>query len=421
MCGKTIFLIVLVYAISAFPQTDRDSLMLDSLKRRVEKLETRTAGQDKEQQGDEMQKLRRAAQNYSGKTESESDEAAGTQFREGSRSLQALNPEISVTGDLLTRGFRETPEIAEEARSGFLMRVLGVHIQSNLDPFSMAKASLEWSAEGVGLAEAYLTWTNPLPRLTLTAGKFRQQFGIINRWHEHALDQVDFPLPIVLYMGEEGLAQSGVSINYLSPLPIADASELTVQITNAANELLFSGEDFDFPSLLFHWKNYYDLSRSTYLEWGLSGLAGPNDGLGFTFSRERSWTTLAGADLSVSWQPAGREKYRGIIWRSELFRLNRQQYELPEVTAWGGYTYLDFRLSRRFMAGIRGDIAQIPELENEDTFLWQISPCLTFWQSEFVYLRLQYNHLRGYHLSEKGGLLMLQIDWAMGPHKHERY
>ena len=67
------------------------------------------------------------------------------------------------------------------------------------------------------MAEAYVTWVNLFKRLNLTAGKFRQQFGVINRWHEHALDQTFFPLPIEMFMGEEGLNQIGISMNWLMP------------------------------------------------------------------------------------------------------------------------------------------------------------------------------------------------------------
>ena len=59
----------------------------------------------------------------------------------------------------------------------------------------------------------------------------------------------------------------------------------------------------------------------------------------------------------------------------------------------------------------------------------KLIPYLTVWQSEFVYLRLEYQH--GEHIpyqTPDGGLgrrtdnrVLLQIDFAAGPHKHEKY
>ena len=51
---------------------------------------------------------------------------------------------------------------------------------------------------------------------------------------------------------------------------------------------------------------------------------------------------------------------------------------------------------------------------------WQISPTITWWQSEFVYLRLEGQH---HHDRTNGNedRLLLQVVFAMGPHKHETY
>lgn len=417
----SIFAVLLLLITFSSAQDSAVRTRLDSLQEKLEILNEKVEKLQSESQQNEIEKLREAAQKRAQSPESAQGEVKQKTFREGSRSLQALNPEISVTGDMLTRYLSDPPHSTEDARTGFRFRVLGLHIQSNLDPFSMAKVALEFSPEEIGVGEAYMTWINPFSRVNLTAGKFRQQFGIINRWHEHALDQVAFPLPIELYLGEEGLVQTGVSLSWLLPRLTASANELTLQITNSSNEHLFGGREYSPPATLFHFKNYYDLSRDTYLEWGISGIAGTNDNLGFTFARAHRWTYLGGLDLTISWSPVKRALYKGITWRSEIFYLNKQIETGSRIKALGGYSYMDYRLSRRFILGIRGDIAQPPVTENSDQFLWQVVPYLTFWQSEFVFLRFQFNHLEGYRIAEKDNRFTLQIDWAVGPHKHERY
>ncbi len=394
---------------------------LDSLRRSVDSLRIQLKEIKQKEFESELDRLRKAAL---AKTESgipELEKLEIKTFKEGSRSLQFLNPEISVIGDMLTRYLVEKPHFTDEARTGFKFRVLELALQANIDPFSIAKAILEFSPEEIGLAEAYITWTNMLPRTNLVAGKFRQQFGAINRWHTHALDQVAFPLPIQLYMGKEGLNQTGISANWLMPSFLADANELILQLTNSSNEMLFSGEEFSLPSFLGRFTNYFDLTPNTYLEIGLSSLVGTNDSLGFTFNQSHKWTYMGGLDLTLSWIPLKKAIYRGLIWRSEFFYLQKELSLSEKIKTWGGYSYIDYRLNRRWKIGLRGDLAKPPIVGNSNKYLWQIVPYFTFYQSEFVYVRFQYNHLNSKNLNTKDNRFILQLNWAIGPHKHEKY
>ena len=65
------------------------------------------------------------------------------------------------------------------------------------------------------------------------------------------------------------------------------------------------------------------------------------------------------------------------------------------------------------------DRAENPEDTSETA--WVTSPTLTWWQSEYVRLRLEYDLLDRNFVSTKEGRLFLQVTLAMGPHKHETY
>jgi hypothetical protein len=84
--------------------------------------------------------------------------------------------------------------------------------------------------------------------------------------------------------------------------------------------------------------------------------------------------------------------------------------------------------------GLRYDSAELPwdrfELFHPEDYesglketAW--SPFLTFWQSEFVRLRLQYQKARRDFAFGRGGeedeKLWMQVTFAAGPHKHESY
>jgi hypothetical protein len=421
---KTVLVVIciLFFQIPLFAQNKQQDieLKLDSLSQEVLELSKELKELKTEKRDNELAELRKAAKEEM-QIKEKKEELTKKTFQEGARSLQELNPEISISTDMLANYKTEAPHYTDESRSGFKLRVVEFMFQSNLDPFSFTKIIVEAGHEGVEVGEAYVTWVNLFNRFNLTAGKFRQQFGVVNRWHGHALDQTFFPLPITLYMGEEGLNQIGLSFNWLMPSLTANANELTLQITNSQNEELFGGEEYSLPSGLVHFKNFYDLNPSTYLEVGFTGLAGTNDDIGFTFSEDHTWTYMAGADLTLVWEPVNRARYKGVTWRSEGYYLYRQQNGNGDIEAIGGYSYLEYRLSRRFIVGARVDIAQPPELNNGDTYLWQTVPYITFWQSEFVYMRLQWNHLDGNNIDEKDNQVFFQIDWSIGPHKHEKY
>ncbi|MCK5077960.1 MAG: hypothetical protein KAR38_16375, partial [Calditrichia bacterium] len=348
----------------------------------------------------------------------------------GQRSLQAINPEISLTGDAFSQYILNKDNFTPTARSGNYFRGVGLHIQSNLDPFSMAKVAVSFDPHGVHFGEAYLTWNNVLPNISLTAGQFRQQFGVVNRWHKHALDQFDFPLALKTLMGPGGLNQTGFSINWLMPALMAHSNSLTVEITNGQNEQLFTGENFSFPVILGRFKNYYDLSTNTYLEFGITGMMGENNFKGYipdstgmlikTIDNSR-FTKLGGFDLTLFWEPVNKALYKSFLWRSELYYVDKELANGNNIKAFGGYTYGEYKFAERWQAGLRLDYTQPFTVENDDHYLHQIVPYITYWQSHWVKLRLEYNHLNNEVIDETDKQIRLQIVWAVGPHKHDRY
>jgi hypothetical protein len=158
-------------------------------------------------------------------------------------------------------------------------------------------------------------------------------------------------------------------------------------------------------------KNYYDLTTNAYLELGFSGAYGNND------SQADFQTILAGVDLTYKWVPADRSKYRTFEFRNELIFSHREE-PVGDVNSIGFYSYIENKLNAQWWAGIRFDYTQLPETNDE--YVWGISPCFTYWQSEFVFLRLQFSH---YDLTygDDENIVWLQSVWSMGPHKHEAY
>ncbi len=410
-----LWVLLLMYPLQLFSQTFEQQL--DSLRQQVFRLTQQLDSLKKLQQQQALEQLRQQA------LQSESPappiRLKRKTFRQGALNLQKLNPEISITGDALSLYSPHQP--LNEPGKGLHLRVVGLHLQSSLDPFSFSKITIAFNpAEGVAVEEAYMTWTNPLPRTSLTVGRFRQQLGIINRWHVHALDQSFFPLVIRSFLGEEGLAQTGLSLHSLLPPLTASANEITLQITHNENSTLW-GNGKGLPNLLVHFKNYYDLTLNTYLEIGFTGLIGTQDSLGFQLNQKRGITRVAGVDITLSWSPAQLRLYRQLDWRSEVYWISHQPIHRPHYSGWGGFTYLQYRLNRSWYAGLRLDFQEPLDAIAPYERTVQAVPYVTFWQSEFVYLRFQYTFQYLPDIDQRNQQWVLQLDWAFGPHKHEKY
>ena len=411
-----------------------------SLKGEIEGL--REARPPEPSEEDELAQLRRLAESEAereGKGEEGKEE---TTFQARGLSLQALNPEISITGDMYA--FYRNQEGTRE-RSGFKFRGVGLHVESYLDPYSRFKVAIPFSTDGAELGEAYMTRYGIPGGLNLTFGKFRQQFGVVNRWHKHGLDQFDFPLPLRRIFGDGGLNQIGVSLDKVLPRAGKTSQELTFQLTNGENPSLFSGNTLGTPSVLLHYKNYRDISKDTYFEFGLSSLLGWRDSWdveleGEIITEHHSLATYVyGMDISLLWEPTERMRYRNLVWRTELYVLDRAILA-PDgsgrdtIDAWGAYTYVQSKINRRLDIGTRFDyfapdtkdyVVPAPWLAPHafpfDVTQWQLAPYITWQQSPWVRWRVEFNHLDSGEVAEPEDIVYFQLIFAAGPHKHERY
>jgi hypothetical protein len=322
----------------------------------------------------------------------------------GPRNANLLNPEISATGD-----FRLTVRDESPQRDNAVLREVELSVQSTLDPYSKTKIFLTFEDEEIGVEEGYIYYAGLPARIRADAGKFRQALGDLNRWHLHALPEDEYPLVYQRFLGEEGL--SGIGVSLYTPLPFSLAGgthEVWLQGTLSESEPLYAGGRQ--PTVLGRLQNFWQLSRSSYAQVGFTATGGNNSEADLT-------SRLLGLDFRFTYRPPNAGTRRDITFRAEGYRLHST--ELGESTnRYGTFLDLNARLSRRWIVGARYDWVEAPR--GPDDTEWRITPTLTWWQSEFVYLRLQGEH-RNSDLAGTQNLLTLQAVWAMGPHKHETY
>lgn len=399
-------------------EIERLKARLDSLERVLERLTRR--GSDTTPVVNELAALRDAARRAAGEGAAGADTTTGQGSR--TRNLQILNPEISVTGDVVG-SFAAPAGTANEHRA--IPREFEFSFQSALDPYTRTKifvtreeelaiagttadgSAAEEEHGGFAIEEGYLYWVGLPGALGLKAGKFRQDIGLYNRWHTHALFEVDRPLAAVAFLGEDGLIQTGVSLA-APTLALGPATQtLAVEVTQATNEALFAGGND--LSVLGRFQSFWDVGGGSYVQLAATGVWGENDEM-LLDSR------VLGTDLAVRWVPRGRARLRELLVKSEWYVARRELAGVVE-TGHGGYGQVNYRTGPRWVLGVRADY-----LDGYGTgpSIVQLVPSVSWWQSEWVRLRLQYNFVKPSGM-EASHTALLQVIWAMGPHKHETY
>jgi hypothetical protein len=186
------------------------------------------------------------------------------------------------------------------------------------------------------------------------------------------------------------------------------AHEVTLQVTRSSSDAELFGNSGR-PTYLGHLLNFWQLSRSTYMQLGASALYGTNPDSSMR-------TGVGGLDFRLTWRPPAQALYKEWTVRGELLAL-RKQIAGTGPTRLGGYVSSTYKMNQRFILGARYDYVESPDF---GLITRQVVPSVTYWQSEWVFLRAQYQWQR-IGTATADNQIAVQAVWAIGPHKHETY
>jgi hypothetical protein len=310
-------------------------------------------------------------------------------------------------------------------RANFDFRAAELGLSASIDPFARGYAIITGSPDGLEVEEAAIVTTSLPYNLTVKGGRFFADFGRLSKFHDHDLPFVNRPVVLDRFVGGESRAD-GVEVSYL--LPIEQYVTLTAGMYNKM------GADNDRVSDTVP----RGLGKFTYLGraatfLNLSDAQSVDVGLSYAYTPrvvidDKAERHLAGIDITYRYVPLSQAAYRGLVWGTEVL-FNREKRPVggfptdptaPPPTdferrnAWGLYSYLEARLTRRFYPGFLFDFAQDIDRAVGDTKAY--SPYLTVWLSEFQRLRLQYTYLDqpGAHENQ----FFLQWTAVLGSHVH---
>jgi hypothetical protein len=333
---------------------------------------------------------------------------------------KAFNPDISV--NFLGLAEHDTSLSSDRTQSphnGIQLQEAELQAFADVDPYLKAVALFSISQKsgstdfGIDPEEVYVESIS-LPVVTLRAGKFKMALGRHNQLHTHAFPFIDAPLIHQRLLGSEGLNESGVSAAALLPMPWY--SELTLQGFSLANSNLFNSQASGDWGELAHFKNLWDLSDETTLEFGLSDANGENQ-----YSHKAN---VFGSDLTMKWRPEQGGKYQALIWSTEYLLGSRpglvdangkSQQKLGGLATW-----LQYQFAERWWVEGRYEYVGIGRSPGNQQANKQ-SALLAFLPSEFSGLRLQVDRLNDSSRQRVDHAVAFQYNVTIGAHPAHSY
>lgn len=363
---------------------------------------------------------------------------AGPSWLRNRTLANALNPKISAIGD-----FTGTAGPSRQT-SRFALREVELGFQSDVDPYARYDLFVaKPDGEPVEIEEGYVT-LNSLPgRFALRAGKFKAGYGRLNMVHGHELPQIDRPLVLDAFLGEEGLRDVGVELSRIfAPLGFftelsygvlnglgeaeaepttatvldANGNPVNVQVDTSADPA--PGHKFGDYGHVARGRAYGDITDTANIELGVSGAIHQ--------PKEAEHRSLVGIDATFRWKPVQEGQYRSFLARAEYHLTRRQLTAVVDNTGAvttapsrterrGGYLYGEYQPLRRWKFGLRGDYAENPTVVGPRAVTRAVSPYVGFTLSEFNRFRFQ---LQRRWLPTRRADNYAQFQWVivLGPH-----
>jgi hypothetical protein len=346
------------------------------------------------------------------------------------RFFQSLNPDLSFIADFAAAGFSEPLEMNgghDPTENGFNLQALELAVAASVDPYFRFDSNIVFLQSGSEIEEAYGT-TLALPfGLQVRAGKFLTRFGRFNPTHPHTWTFSDQPLMIGRFFGPDGNRGVGMEVSEL-----IDFLPWYAEVVLAAQDTRGVGESFILPNFdgsLPHVKSlgdlqytgninqFFPLSDSLSLSWGISGMAGHN------VPAQPSWTEILGTDIYLKYRPLTDGSVT-IVSLSAEATVRRYQTAAGVVEDTGAFAHLFWRFALRWGAALSAEYVNAARLDpfNIEGLQQRYKANLTFWPTEFSRLRLQYDlEPPGADHTDVGHAVFLAVEFAVGAHGAHKF
>jgi hypothetical protein len=329
-------------------------------------------------------------------------------------------------------------------KRGFNLNYAELHLYAPVDPYFDLYATIPFSEGGAEVEEAYAV-TRGLPfGFQFKVGKFRSSFGRLNAQHPHAWDFANQPLVYKVFLGDDGLVEKGVQLNWLAPTPFYLL--FGVEVLQGENEQSFGTEGFKVddvevgdtkkPNLYLGFvKTSFDVGNLSVLT-GLSFATGHSRVNHLDADHPHAFagkTKLYGFDLTAKYMI---DSYRYISFQGEYLYRDQKgtEYEFHDNTLeteelkkkqGGFYTQLVFKFDRRWRAGVQYNLINKNDVKRNGvkadlpSKLPAYYAMLEYSPTEFSRIRFQVGQNRAFFHNgsrETVNEFILQFNFAIGAH-----
>jgi hypothetical protein len=344
----------------------------------------------------------------------------------------SFNPDLAVVGDF--RGNVSTNNV-NPARNRFDIGSVELDLRAAVDPradgvvilpvsrdigdplFFRGKADIDGPVNtGIDIEEAYIFLHDfGVPNLTAKLGRFHLRFGRQNILHSHDWPTVDNNFVNQAFLGPESLNDSGLSLSYVIPPKYVGGQyvEVVTEIISGegGGEAVLNNDAFvDSPALNVHVIWNTDIGKDWNLEVGGTYLTGKHN------NDNRQNVNLFGADVTlIHTDPSGR--FNNQLFMAEAIYGDVDTSRTDTQHALGAYLLAQQQINRDYYAGVRLDWTENP-LDDQQA-VWGVSPYVSWYWSEFLRFRLEYQHKGGDVKSED--TLYFQCTFIYGAHPPHPY
>lgn len=349
-----------------------------------------------------------------------------------------VNPNISVVGDSrLNFRTTQTADALGKKEIEFEFHEIEVAFNAYLNPYMRADAFI--GIHGIGgeveVEEASITVLRGLPwRLQFKAGKYLLDFGSINTQHPHQWAWLEWPLMHRTMFTDEGLWPVGAQLSTLVPV---GETAVTISLNAFSGEVFSHTHDHEGHGSEEHEHEAEAEAPPEIMGSGrLSAFRSLTDdwsaelGGSYVFGEYDPANNLklgvAGIDLKLKWRP---DSYRAFIWIAEAMFSRRdvhhehhessvddEEHAIGEVDAFGAFTSLQLRFRKVWDVGGFTDYTQ--DAGHEEMATTAVGAWIGFMPvEETARFSIVYRHETSDLYDYDNDSVVLQIVWALGPHK----
>jgi hypothetical protein len=344
------------------------------------------------------------------------------------RMTPGINPNITIVSDFVGN---ISTRSSNQARNRFDLRAVELDLRAAVHPMADGVFIAPFAREiddplffdpaidqegpetAVEIEEAYLHLHDfGVPNLAAKLGRFHLRFGRQNLLHAHDWPTVDNNFVNQSFLSAEALADAGLSVNYQIPLQQGHIDLIGEIISGEGGEspTLNNDASVQSPALNLHALWNRNLNPQWNLELGASFLTARHD------NSSSLSTNLFGLDITLIHHDRS-GGFNNKLLQAEMIYGITETSPTEKQQAFGAYILGQQQLHKDWYAGLRLDWTQ--DALDDTKEIYGISPYVTWFWSEYLRFRLEYQHRQGDVPDEN--TVYFQAIWIFGAHPRHSY